>query len=118
MDWTAILLALLSGTTVCGVVETVRYKRQNMTIKDSEATQSSVEAQKSEIELANVYRDEMLKMVQMVKDANDKNFSNQDQMMEKLTRMDERLEKIELRVSDIETYLNGNYHAWLAQNGK
>lgn len=107
MDWTTIIVALLSGTTVGGIVEAIRYRRQNATIKESEATQSNVEAQKSEIDLANKYRDEMLNMVQMVKDANEKNFTNQDEIIKSLTRL-------ETKVGDIESYLNGPYHQYLA----
>lgn len=108
MDWTTIIVALLSGTTVGGIVEAIRYRRQNATIKESEATQSNVEAQKSEIDLANKYRDEMLNMVQMVKDANEKNFTNQDEIIRSLTRL-------ETKVGDIESYLNGPYHQYIAE---
>lgn len=114
MDWTTIIVALLSGTTVCGIIEAIRYRRQNATIKESEATQSNVEAQKSEIDLANKYRDEMLNMVQMVKDANEKNFDNQDEIIRRLERLDERMEKVEMKVGDIESYLNGPYHQYIA----
>ena len=36
MDWTAIILALLSGTTVGGVVEAFRYRRENRRLKENE----------------------------------------------------------------------------------
>jgi F0F1-type ATP synthase membrane subunit b/b' len=115
MDWTTIIVGLLSGTTVGGIIEAIRYRRQNIKIKDSEATQSNVEAQKSEIDLANKYRDEMLNMVQMVKDANEKNFTNQDEIIKSLRRLDERMEQMEIKVGDIESYLNGPYHQYVAE---
>ena len=114
MDWTTIIVALLSGTTVGGIVEAIRYRRQNTKIKDSEATVSDVEAQKAKMDLVIKFRDEMVTMVDIVKQANEKNFSNQDQIIEKLSRMDERLEKVEIKMGDIEAYLNGPYHEWLA----
>ena len=108
MDWNAIIMMLLGGTTVGGVVSAIWYRKQNKTIKESEATQADVEAQKSQIDLANKYRDEMLNMVQMVKDANEKNFTNQDEIMRSLTRL-------ETKVGDIESYLNGPYHQYIAE---
>lgn len=111
MDWNAIIMMLLGGTTVGGVVSAIWYRKQNKTIKESEATQADVEAQKAEIDLANKYRDEMLNMVQMVKDANEKNFTNQDEIIRSLTRL-------ETKVGDIENYLNGPYHQYIAEKQK
>ena len=108
MDWNAIIMMLLGGTTVGGVISAIWYRKQNKTIKNSEATQADVEAQKAEIDLANKYRDEMLNMVQMVKDANEKNFTNQDEIIRSLTRL-------ETKVGDIESYLNGPYHQYIAE---
>lgn len=108
MDWNAIIMMLLGGTTVGGVSSAIWYRKQNKTIKNSEATQADVEAQKSQIDLANKYRDEMLNMVQMVKDANEKNFTNQDEIIRSLTRL-------ETKVGDIESYLNGPYHQYIAE---
>lgn len=108
MDWNAIIMMLLGGTTVGGVISAIWYRKQNKTIKNSEATQADVEAQKSQIDLANKYRDEMLNMVQMVKDANEKNFTNQDEIIRSLTRL-------ETKVGDIESYLNGPYHQYIAE---
>ena len=39
-------------------------------------------------------------------------------MITKLDNLDTRLEKVEIKISDIETYLNGPYHEWLANQGK
>ena len=113
-SWISIIMALLSGTTVASIVEAIRYRRQNKKIKDSEATISDVEAQKSRLDLIVKVKDEMLSMVEVVKQANEKNFSNQDEIISKLSRMDERLEKVEIKMGDIEAYLNGPYHEWLA----
>lgn len=108
-------MMLLGGTTVGGVISAIWYRKQNMTIKESEAKQADVEAQKAEIDLANKYRDEMLNMVQIVKDANEKNFTNQDEIIKSLRRLDERMENVEIKVSDIESYLNGPYHQYIAE---
>lgn len=115
MWWQTILIDVLSVTSILSIIAVVRFWKQNKKLKDnevkindSEVTKSNVEAQKSEIDLANKYRDEMLAMVQMVKDANEKNFTNQDEIMQSLTRL-------ETKVGDIESYLNGPYHQYLAE---
>lgn len=115
MDWTTIIVALLSGTTVGGIIEAIRYRRQNAQIKESEATQSTVEAQKAEIDLANKYRDEMLNMVEIVKAANEKNFTKQDEILRRLERLDERIDRLEVNYGYMQEYLNGSYHQFLAE---
>lgn len=122
MDWQPIIIDILSVTSILSIVGMIRFWKQNKRLKDNEVrindtevSQANVRKQESEIDLASKYRDEMLSMVKMVKEANERNFDNQDQMIAKLDRMDTRLEKIEIRVSDIETYLNGNYHKWLSE---
>jgi len=114
MWWQTILIDVLSVTSILSIIAVVRFWKQNKKLKDnevkindSEVAQSNVEAQKAEIDLANKYRDEMLNMVQMVKDANEKNFTNQDEIMRSLTRL-------ETKVGDIESYLNGPYHQYIA----
>lgn len=118
MWWQTILIDVLSVTSILSIIAVVRFWKQNKKLKDnevkindSEVAQSEVEAQKAEIDLANKYRDEMLNMVQMVKDANEKNFTNQDEIIRSLTRL-------ETKVGDIENYLNGPYHQYIADKQK
>lgn len=118
MDWTTIIVALLSGTTVASIIEAIRYRKQNSQIKTNEATQSSVETQKAEIDLANLYKEEMLKVIQLLKSSQVENNDNQTKMINKLDNLDIRLEKVEIKMDNIETYLNGPYHEWLANQGK
>lgn len=114
MDWTTILVALIGGGSIGGWISSIYHRKSSKKIKESEATQSNVEAQKSEIDLANKYRDEMLNMVQMVKDANEKNFVNQDEIIRRLGILDARIEKLEANYGYMQEYLNGGYHKFLA----
>ena len=43
---------------------------------------------------------------------------NQRQMLDKLDVIDRRTDKQELQLNNIEEYLNGNYHQWLAEREK
>ena len=113
-----IIAGVFSGTTLIGVFEAIRYRRENKKIKASEATQADVEAQKAQIDLANKYRDEMLSMVNMVKEANEKNFINQDQILKKLDRLDERVGGLEVNYGNLEEWANGGYHQFLAEKEK
>lgn len=114
MDWTTILVALIGGGSIGGWISSIYHRKSSKKIKESEATQSDVEAQKSEIDLANKYRDEMLNMIKMVKDANEKNFTNQDEIIRRLGKLDERIEKLETNYGYMQEYLNGGYHEFLA----
>lgn len=125
MWWQTILIDILSVTSILSIIAVVRFWKQNKKLKDnevkindSEVTQSNVEAQKAEIDLANKYRDEMLNMVQMVKDANEKNFTNQDDIIRRLERLDKRIDKLETNYGYMQEYLNGNYHLFLAEKQK
>lgn len=110
MDWTAIILAVIGGGSIGSLLSSIIHRKSNKTIKESEATQSDVEAQKSEINLANLYKQNMLEMMEQFR----KNDFNQELMIGKLDRLDERMEKMEIKVSDIEGYLNGPYHQYIA----
>lgn len=111
MDWTQIIMVVLSGTTIGGIVEAVRYRRQNKKIKQAEATNADTDAQKKQISLAELYLEKVMKLTETGND-------NQRQMLEKLDIIDRRTDKQELQLNNIEEYLNGNYHQWLAEREK
>ena len=124
MDWVAILQMIVGGGSVAGIVEVcaaIRHRKADKIKVEAEAAQASataktsdIEAQRQEIDLMKYMRETMAEWMAQTEEGNKKNFANQDKMMEQLSRMDERLEKIEIRVGDMETYLNGEYHSWLA----
>ena len=114
MDWTSIITTVISCGFIFSLLNWIRDRKSDKKIKTNEAAVSDIETQKAKMDLVVKFRDEMVSMVDIVKQANEKNFSNQDQIIEKLSRMDERLENVELRMGYIEEYLNGNYHQWLA----
>ena len=124
MDWISIIQMASGGGVVAGIVEVcaaIRHRKADKVKAEAEAAQASasaktsdIEAQRQEIDLMKYMRETMAEWMAQTEDGNKKNFANQEKMMEQLSRMDERLEKIELRVGDMETYLNGEYHSWLA----
>ena len=114
MDWTSIITTVISCGFIFSLLNWIRDRKSDKKIKTNEAAVSDIETQKAKMDLVVKFRDEMISMVDIVKQANEKNFSNQDQIIEKLSRMDERLEKVEVKLGYMEEYLNGNYHQWLA----
>ena len=112
--WTSIVIDALSITSVLAIVQAIRFWKQNKKLKNNEVKKDDVETQKAEIDLAHLYKEEMLKVIQLLKDSQSENSDNQEKMINKLDVLDERLEKVEIKMTDIETYLNGPYHQWLA----
>lgn len=108
MEWVNIIIALLGGTSVAGVVEAIRYRKENKALKTNEVKVSDVDAQRQEIELADLYKDKVLEMLDQVSAKQDKGNDNQDRMLQKLDAM-------ETRISNMEEYLNGNYKQWLEE---
>ena len=114
MDWNSIIIDALSVTSILSIVGLIRFWNQNKKLKNNEVTKDDVETQKAEIDLANLYKEEMLKVIELLKESQSENNGNQEKMINKLDNLDTRLEKMELKLSDVEEYLNGPYHQWLA----
>lgn len=114
MDWNTILIDALSITSILSIIGLIRFWKQNKKLKNNEVTKDDVETQKAEIDLANLYKEEMLKVIDLLKTTKSESTYNQKQIMSKLHTLDERLEQLEIKVSNEEEYLNGHYHEWLA----
>ena len=102
MDWTTIILALLSGTSIGGIFEAWRYRKLNKQMKENETKQSNVETQKQELDLLQLYKDEMLKLFELMKQNQTENVGNQKEMMDALSNLDKRLDGLEARMGEME----------------
>lgn len=129
MEIAEILNIVFGGTTLCGVIAAIVYRRQNKRIKESEAKQaestatvSDIEAQKAKIDLGEMFlgkaQEWFTQIEQIQKKGNEDNAANQEKMMQRLERIDERTENVELSLSDVVKYLNGDYQQWLANHQK
>lgn len=112
--WTSIVIDALSITSIISIIGLIRFWQQNKKLKNNEVKKDDVETQKAEIDLANLYKEEMLKVIQLLKDSQSESMGNQKEILKRLVTLDERLEKVELNVVNMEEYLNGHYHEWLA----
>ena len=118
MDWNSVLIDALSVTSILSIIGLIRFWKQNKKLKNNEVKKDNVETQKAEIDLANLYKEEMLKVIELLKSSQSENSGNQERIIHKLENLDTRLENVEIKMDGIETYLNGPYHEWLASQGK
>lgn len=115
MDWTSIIMALLGGTSFLGVAGAIAYRKENKKLKQNEVKVSTVDAQRQEMELAEMYKDKVLDLLDQVSQKQDSGNNNQARILDKLDTLDGRMDKVEGKVSDIVTYLNGDFQDYLAR---
>ena len=110
MDWTEIIMAVLSGTTVGGVVEAIRYRRQNKSLKENEVKKDDVETQREQINLADEYLKKVLELSEQNYHAVVSNGRDNKEIIEKI-------DAVAKEQKHIIQYLNGDYQAFLEKNG-
>lgn len=118
MELTEILNIILGGTSIAGIVAAIVYRKQNRKIKTAEADQANVEAQKAQIELADLYRDKMLEMMDLLNTKQDKGNLNQEKMITMLGNLDTRVDNLEVRMGNVEGFLDGELVSWIAEQNK
>lgn len=122
IDWTAIIIAVLSGTSLGGIYEAIKYRRENKRQKqaetekiENEVKDNETDTQMKQMNMADKYFEGMLKMLEQVKASQDNGNTNQEKMLDMLETLDRRMDKMDVKVGDIEKYLNGDYKIWLAK---
>lgn len=100
MDWTSVILALLSGTTVASVVEAIRYRKQTTELKNIEVKKADVESQREQMDLASDYLAKVKELSELNYQATLKNGMDNSEIITEIKKLSER-------VGDIEGCLNG-----------
>ena len=125
MDWMALIVALLSGTTVGSIFEAIRYRRQNKRLKEAEAAKAENEVKDNEtdtqikqMDMADKYFHGMLEMLEQVKNSTENGNLNQERIIDKLDNLDNRMAIVEEGLKNVVTYLNGDYQNFLAEQIK
>lgn len=120
MDWTALIIALLSGTTLAGIYEAIKYRRENKRMKEAEAAKAENEVKDNEtdtqmkqMDMADKYFHGMLEMLEQVKNTQENGNVNQEKMISSLEDLKSRMVVMEENLGNIVTYLNGDYQTWL-----
>ena len=115
MDWNTLIMTLLSGTTIASIYAAIKYRKQNKTLKDNEVKKDDADTQEKQINLAELYKDKVLDLLDQVSQKQDSGNNNQARILDKLDTLDGRMDKVENKVSDIVTYLNGDFQDYLAR---
>ena len=121
----ALIVALLSGTTVGSIFEAIRYRRQNKRLKEAEAAKAENEVKDNEtdtqikqMDMADKYFHGMLEMLEQVKNSTENGNLNQEKIIDKLDNLDNRMAIVEQGLKNVVTYLNGDYQLFLAEQIK
>jgi Flp pilus assembly protein TadB len=120
MELTEILNYIFGGTSLLGLATALIFwnkskrKEEAETQKtESEAEQADIETQKQKIDLGNKYIEDTFKTVEMMKDLLNRSDGNQEKMMRKLDTLAEQNKKQDGLLTDIVTYLNGDFQEFL-----
>lgn len=127
MEWTEILNYIFGGTSLVGLATTLIFWSKSKRAKEaetvtaesnaqqskSEAEQADIATQMQKIELGNKYMKDTLDMVELVKKSLDRSDGNQEKMMLKLDTLAEQNRKQDGLLTDIVTYLNGDFQEFL-----
>ena len=113
------LVTIITTVISCGTVVTflnwLRDRKADKKIKNNEASKSSVDVQRAEIDLGNLYKEEMLKVIELLKNSQSENSGNQEEMKRMLLNIDRRVDNMEELLSAVVKYLNGNFQHFLAE---
>ena len=132
MEWTEILNWVFGGTSLVGFATTLIFWNKSKRAKEaetvtaesnaqqskSEAEQADIATQMQKIELGNKYMKDTLDMVELVKKSLDRSDGNQEKMMQKLDTLAEQNKKQDGLLTDIVTYLNGDFQEFLQRTHK
>ena len=113
MDLSIILNIIFGGTSIVSIIGFFIYRKQNKKLKENEVKVSTVDAQRQEIELADLYKDKVLAMLEQMDGSQKEGTVNQQRILKKLDTLDDRTDKIESRMGDVVAYLNGDFQAYL-----
>lgn len=125
MDWTTIFTAFIGVIFGGGFIELLnwflyikpnkRQKEAETEMKETESKGASADTLMKQMNVADQYFEGMMKMLEQVKSSQDRGNDNQEEIIDKLTNLDKRMDTMEIRFTNIESYLNGPYHTWLAE---
>ena len=118
MEWMEIATLLLGGTSVAGVVTSIRYYKQNKHLKDNEVKANDAEVAKAQIdtqrEQMNLGEDYLKKVMEL----SEMNYQQSLKNGKDNAEIIDKVERIEQRTNSIVEYLNGDYQDYLKRKGE
>lgn len=113
MDLSIILNIIFGGTSIISIIGFFIYRKQNKELKNNEVKKDDAETQEKQMNLAELYKDKVLDLIEQVSKKQDSGNHNQTRILQKLDTLDSRTDGIETRLGDVVTYLNGDFQEFL-----
>ena len=138
MDWNSIILAVIGVVFSWETWNNVKYRRENKKLKENEVKTSSIDAQKAQIELGDLFLEKAAGMFQQMQElqeqtllATKKNgidnediikqlnevIAEQKRLAEEQQRQGEELKRLSEGQEHMVSFLNGEYQSYLTENG-
>lgn len=103
---TEIMMAILGGTSVLGIVQAIRYRKQTKKLKENEVKVSDVDTQRQQIDLADEYLKKVMELSEKNYQATLKNGDDNGEIIREV-------KEVKTTVGDIVGYLNGDFQDYL-----
>ena len=87
-------------------------------LKNNEVKKDDAETQEKQMNLAELYKDKVLDLIEQVSKKQDSGNHNQTRILQKLDTLDSRTDGIESRLGDVVVYLNGDFQDFLKRQHK
>ena len=138
MDWNSIILAVIGVVFSWETWNNVKYRKENKKLKDNEVKTSSIDAQKAQIELGDLFMEKSKEMFQQMQElqeqtllATKKNgidnediikqlnevIAEQKRLAEEQQRQGAELKRLSEGQEHMVSFLNGEYQSFLTENG-
>lgn len=118
IDWTSVIVTLItvlfSGGFLFGLYKLIKYRKQNKTIKDNQASNSTTESINMQLALMKTYWKDMMGMMEDVKQFAKQGNLNQDKIIEKIELVDTRLDAVEVTLNNLVEWADGPFNQFLA----
>ena len=138
MDWNSIILAVIGVVFSWETWNNVKYRKENKKLKENEVKTSSIDAQKAQIELGDLFMEKSKEMFQQMQElqeqtllATKKNGIDNEDIIKQLNevvaeqkrlsdeqqRQGEELKRLSEGQEHMVSFLNGEYQSFLTENG-
>lgn len=118
IDWTEVIVqiitVLFSGGFLFGLYKLIKYRKQNKTIKDNQANNSTTESINMQLALMKTYWTDMMSMMEDVKQSAKQGNLNQNQIMSSIKMLDNRMDSMEVTLSNLVEWADGPFNQFLA----
>lgn len=118
IDWTNIIVNLLtvlfSGSFFFGLYKLIKYRKQNKTIKDNQANDSTTQSINMQLALMKTYWTDMMSMMEDVKQSAKQGNLNQNEIISSIKMLDTRMDSMEVTLGNLVEWADGPFNQFLA----